>query len=312
MKKYYKFIIVIILMVLSFGMIACGKKDNDEVVKLSFKNTNKYEDLVKLNDKKISINGYMATSSPVDGSFIFLMNLPYQSCPFCKPNTSELTNTIEAYPKKNEKFTMTDQAIRVTGILKVAEEGKYFTDLYGYEFSFKIVDAEYTIIKESDLDGDAVLKTKVSSSGIVTEIYRMFDYLNFTCRWNTYFVNSYTDKTGKEVKGYYLYASDAIKFITTDGWQYNYGYKEDYFSSLINRVKQIDSTKLNDLVKVIEDAEKLSKEAIKELMDGNYTYELKYVEKFDNYDYIYTLNNEKYLVDKYEAIYYAFSDWYGI
>ena len=33
-------------------------------------------------------------------SFMFLMNLPYQSCPFCVPNTSQLSNTMEVYPKK--------------------------------------------------------------------------------------------------------------------------------------------------------------------------------------------------------------------
>lgn len=317
MNKILKLFIVLIILTISISLYGCKEgTDNGEsqsgITVISFKNTNRYEDLVKLDNKQVSINGYMATSSPVDGSFIFLMNLPYQSCPFCKPNTTELSNTIEAYPKKNQKFTMTTQAIRVVGTLKVAPQDNYFTDRYGYEFAFKIVDAEYEIIKESDLDGDAVLRTKVADAGIITEIYKMFDYLNFTCRWNTYYVNTYTDSNGNEVTGFYLYASDAINFITKDGAQYNYGYKDGYFEKLIAKIKKIDPDKLNDLVKVIEDAKKLSEEALKELFDGNYTSKKQYVEKFDKYDYIYTLNKEQYLVDKYESIYYAFSDWYGI
>ena len=43
-------------------------------VKLSFKSAASYEYLQTLNNKQVTINGYMATSSPVDGSFIFLMN----------------------------------------------------------------------------------------------------------------------------------------------------------------------------------------------------------------------------------------------
>ena len=104
-----------------------------DAVKLSFKSAASFEYLQTLNNKEVTINGYMATSSPVDGSFIFLMNMPYQNCPFCKPNTSQLSNTIEVYPEAKEKFSYTTSAIKIVGTMIVAEDpNKPFTDPFDY------------------------------------------------------------------------------------------------------------------------------------------------------------------------------------
>ena len=91
-----------------------------------------YDYLKTLDGTRVAISGYMATSSPVDGSFMFLMNLPYQNCPFCVPNTSQLSNTMEVYSKKDEPFGYTNQAIKVISTLKVADSAdKPVTDKYG-------------------------------------------------------------------------------------------------------------------------------------------------------------------------------------
>ena len=215
------------------SFVACGKGDEldpSNAVKLSFKDASGYDYLKTLDGQTVTINGYMATSSPVDGSFIFLMNLPYQSCPFCVPNTSQLSNTVEIYPKKGESFTYTSQAIKVIGKLEVAEnENEPFTDDYGYEFNFKIVDATYTIIKAEELSEDIALWQRIANTDVVNDIYKMYDYVNFLCSWNDYYINSYQDENGVTQPGYYLYPRDAESFIYTDGAQYNYGYKEGYF-----------------------------------------------------------------------------------
>ena len=307
-----KVIFILLFIVIFSSFFGCKKEsgNNDGVTKISFKESNSYDRLVKLKDTKVCINGYMATSSPVDGSFIFLMNLPYQSCPFCKPNTSELSNTIEAYPKRGEKFNYTGEAIRVTGTLKVAEKGEYFTDKYDYQFSFKLVDAEYTIIQEDDLDGDAVLRTKVANAGIVTDLYTMFDYLNFVCRWNTYFV-VISDTSHPDYPGYYLWPDDVKHYLYVEGAQYNYGYKANFFDDLIAKINKV-SPELNELVVVVERAKVLASSAIAELEAGNYSAKKEYIPKFEKEDYVYTITNGDKLTDEYESIYYAFSDWYGI
>lgn len=280
-----------------------------DALKLSFKSASSYDYLKTINGKEVAINGYMATSSPVDGSFIFLMNMPYQNCPFCKPNTSELSNTIEVYPKSKEKFSYTTSAIKVVGKLEVAEDpSKPFTDPFEYQFVFKIVDADYRILKDSDLTGEFALWQKFAKTTLITDIYKMFDYLDFVCRWPSYYVNSYENSNGETVPGFYLYASDAKNFIMTDGAQYNYGYKDGYFEKFITRINNISTTGFENLIKIINDAKALAEYALNELESGNYTSEYKYVAMFDSNDYVYTLNDTT-LATRSDDIYYAFATW---
>ena len=307
------FVLTVILVCTTF--VACDKGDDldpSEAVKLSFKAASGYDYLKTLDGQTVTINGYMATSSPVDGSFIFLMNLPYQSCPFCVPNTSQLSNTVEIYPKKGESFSYTSQAIRVVGKLEVAaNENEPFTDKYGYEFNFKIVDATYTIIKAEELGEDIALWQKIAGTDVVNDIYKMYDYVNFLCAWNTYYVNSSTNEKGEAVPGYYLYPSDAEKFIYNDGAQYNYGYKEGYFDSIIAKIESVDKTAFADLVANIRKAEALANDALAELENKNYTSEYKYVEMFGTEDYVYTLNKGEELQSRMNEVYSEFSTWLG-
>lgn len=324
MLKIFSCVLVIILALSSFSSCKKNKDDNggktnnsvdistDDVTKLSFKSASGYDYLKTLDGKPVSISGYMATSSPVDGSFMFLMNLPYQSCPFCVPNTSQLSNTMEIYPKKGDSFAYTTQAIQVVGTLEVCEnENEPFTDLYGYEFCCKIVDATYTIIKAEDLSANMALWQKIANSDVVNDIYKMYDYVNFLCAWDTYFVNSYEDVDGNLVKGYYLWPTDAKRLIYTDGAQYNYGYKEGYFDSIISKIEKVDKTAFSDLVANVRKAQALAQKALAELENGNYTFENKYIEKFDNTDDVYTLTNGKQLQEEMKTVYTEFSNWLG-
>lgn len=307
-------IFAMILVTISSAFCSCGSKNEDssDAISLSFKSSASYDYLKSIDGKKVTISGYMATSSPVDGSFIFLMNLPYQSCPFCVPNTSQLSNTMEIYPKKNESFSYTSQAIKVVGTLEVAkDENEPFTDMYGYEFNFKIVDATYTVIKAEDLSSDMALWQKIAESEVVNDIYKMYDYLNFVCAWNTYYVNSYTDVDGSYVPGYYLWPSDAKEYIYTSGAQFNYGYKDGYFDSIVKKIESIDKNAFADLVANVRAAEALASKALAELEAGNYTSEYKYIEMFGTEDYVYTLNKGAELKAEMNNIYSTFSDWLG-
>ncbi len=313
MKRYAKKILCLLIAVLmALSFFGCGDDDAANAVKLSFKSASSYDYLKGIDGKTVTINGYMATSSPVDGSFMFLMNLPYQSCPFCVPNTNELSNTMEVYPKKGESFDYTTQAIKVVGKLEVASDpDKPFTDDYGYEFSFKIVDATYTIIKAEELSPDLALWQSIAESDVITDIYEMYDYVNFLCAWNTYYMNPYEDANGNTVDGYFLYASDAEYFIYTDGAQWNYGYKEGYFEGIRQKIRAIDPDAFSDLIANVDKAEALANKALAELAAGNYTSEYKYVEKFGKSDYVFTINAGEELAAQMQEIYTEFSDWLG-
>ena len=308
-----RIVTLVLAVVLSLSVLGCGGSEKkDEVTKLSFKAASGYDYLKTLDGTQVTISGYMATSSPVDGSFMFLMNLPYQSCPFCVPNTSQLSNTMEVYAKDKEPFAFTNQAINIVGTLKVAErEDKPFTDMYGYEFNYKIVDASYTVIQAEELSKEMALWQKIAETDVVNDIYGMYDYVNFLCAWNTYVVNSSTDEDGNVTPGYYLYASDAEHLIKTDGAQYNYGYKDGYFDAIVKKITSVDSEAFSDLVANVNRAEALAKKALSELENGNYTYEKQYVEKFGTEDYVYTLNAGAELKSQMNTLYSEFANWLG-
>ena len=313
--KWISPLIVALLLVAAIVLPTFGEnkeKPSNEITKLSFKSAAEYDYLKTLDGTMVTINGYMATSSPVDGSFMFLMNLPYQNCPFCVPNTSQLSNTMEVYPQKGKKFTYTTQAIKIVGILDVAEdENQPFTDEYGYEFNYKIVDAQYSVLKSEDLSENLALWQKIAESEIIPEIYRMYDFVNFTCSWNEYFVNSYVDTDGNYQKGYYLYASDAKYYLFKDGAQWNFGTKEGYFDDIITKILAIDETAFQDLVTNVQQAQTLAQKAIDELQKDNYTSEYTNVEKFGNENYIFTLNLGDELKAEMNLLYRGFSTWLG-
>lgn len=312
-KKTIKIMCRIVCLLAAVLMVAplfAACDDNSTPTKLSFKSALEYSYLKSLDGKKVTINGYLATSSPADGSFIFLMNMPFQSCPFCKPNTSELSNTMEVYPKKGQKFDYVEQAVAVVGTLEVASDpDKPFTDLYGYEFNFKIVDAEYHILRDDEISAELAMWQKLSSTDVITQVYAMYDYVNFLCAWPTYYVSNWTDQDGNEQPGYFLYAEDAKNSIMTDGAQFNYGYADGYFDDIISDIRKVDAEAFEDLCANVEKAKALAERALAALENGDYTAEYQHVDQFGTDDFVYTLNNGEEFTAAMDELYLEFSNW---
>ncbi len=305
-RKIISTILAIIMLVSIFCFASCKDESYDEATKISFKETLSYEYLKTLDGTPVTINGYMATSSPLDGSYIYLMNLPYQSCPFCLPNTSQLSNTMAVYAIPGQKFDYTEQAIKITGVLKVApSENEFFTDYYDYEFNFKIVDAVYDILEESEL-GEKSMWSSIAESDIITDLYAMYDYAYFSTHWNTYTME-FTN--GED----YLYDTDAIVLITEEGRQFNYGYKDGYFDSLRSKVRAVSQTELENLIKMIDDVEALSKDAVTALQNGvgNETVfkkVYKYSKEFEDTRWQFEYNSNE-LQTRYNTAFAEFSTW---
>ena len=258
---------------------------------LKFTDAVSLETLTALDGKTVSIVGYMATLSPLSGKYLYLMNMPYQSCPFCVPNTTQLANTMAVYAPEGQTFGYTDQAIRVTGTLRIED----YTDEYGYVYNYRIADASYEIVDLAALSEDYALWQSIASDGVVAEINSMFDYLHFLCQWTEY-QSGYTDDDGSEVV-YFLYPGDVEMYLQDTG---PYGYAqeagEDYFPGLIERIRAISANDLEDLVTIVESAQQVAATALSELRAGNYTYDSA---------------ADKYALQKNEELYNAWYDAYS-
>ena len=145
--------------------------------------------------------GYMATVSPVSGKYLYLMNLPYQSCPYCVPNTNQLSNTIAVYAKDGDRFDFTDGPINVSGILETGN----FEDEYGYTYNYRIKDAVYTPVNSTEASEKLALWEKIANANLASDIYSMFDFIDFECNWPNYTADFGEGKV-------YLYPADVKYF----------------------------------------------------------------------------------------------------
>ncbi len=285
--------------ILAVSLAGCsGKTDTGEPTKLSFLDAVDISAIKALDGKNVTIVGYMATVSPVSGKFMYLLNLPYQSCPFCVPNSTQLANTMAVYAPEGKTFGYTEQAIQVTGKMEVGD----YTDEYGYVYNYRIVDASYQEVDLSTVSAQYALWMSIASDGVVGELTKMLDYLNFVCDWTEY-TSTMTGEDGSTIT-YYLYPGDAENYLKDDG---PYGFAayrvDDYFDNLIARVNGISPTELTDLVQIIKDAQTLEQYALSELAAGHYT--------LDALADKYTLEDAQNLTDQFAALYMRYSQWLG-
>jgi hypothetical protein len=296
MKRTFAFILAIVFAVLPLA--SCGGGDKSGGQLLSFSQAQSIEEMEKLDGKTVTIIGYMSTLSPISGEFMYLMNLPYQSCPFCVPNTTQLANTMAVYAKSAEGFEFTDRAIQVTGTLEFGD----YTDEFGYEYNYRIKDATYTVLNTDDMDPKIKLWQQLASTDVIAEIYQMYEYVNFLCFWPTYTAQF-------EGGGDYLYPDDAIYFYKTEGAQYNYGYQPGYFDALIAKVESVSKTDFTALVENIRKAQTLAAEAIAEIEAGNYASVAEYSGQFGDGRPQYKMNRAEEFDAKMQETYLEFAEW---
>lgn len=297
-----KLLTVLLSMVLVLGTFtACGNSNGGgEIVNntLSFSDANSVEEMKKLDGEAVNIIGYMSTLSPITGSFMYLMNLPYQSCPFCVPNTTQLSNTMAVYAKDGDSFEFTDRAIKVVGTLEFGD----YTDEYGYEYAYRIKDATYTEVDTSEMGEKLQLWQQLASTDVISDVYNMYEYVNFLCFWPTYTAEF---EAGKD----YLYPTDALHFIETEGAQYNYGYADGYFEDMIATIKEVNATEFGTLIENIKKAQALADKAFAALKNDEYISTAEYSAVFGDGRSQYIMNDNAAYEAEMEAIYTEFAEW---
>jgi hypothetical protein len=295
MKKHL--LMVTLLAIAVMCLSGCGNSMKTATAqKLSFAESVSIDSIKALDGKPVTITGYMATLSPLNGDYIYLMNLPYQSCPFCVPNTQQLDNTMAVYAAKGTKFDYTDRPVKITGRMELGD----FTDEYGYTYNYRIADAGYEVVDLSQVSSDYAMYQSLAEDGVIADVNSMFDYLLFVCQWTEY-QGSGVDGNGQQIT-YYLYPGDVENVLVDDG---DYGYaaqaNEDYFPGLISRVKNVGGDSLTELTEIIDDAQDLEQDARNELGEQRYSYD----EAADKY----ILDNSDELYNRFYEIYGRFSQW---
>lgn len=139
---------------------------SDGSYQIRFSDLVSIKDLEEYKDKTVTAIGYLSPISSYDGSFAYLMNMPYQTCPYCVPSDTKISNTISIFAKNGEKIKFTEAAIMVKGILKLEP----FTDYYGYSYNYRIIDATIKEVDTSELGDKIALYNKLAEKEILTKI----------------------------------------------------------------------------------------------------------------------------------------------
>lgn len=192
-----------------------------DIITLKFNDDFDYKEYV---GKKVKIRGYMSTLSPVDGKFIYLMNVPYQICPFCMPNTTTIVNTIAAYAPQNKRFDFYDGAVEIIGILS----DEYTEDEFGYVYPYKIIDASYTKIDTAQLSENLKMYGSLSQDGIINDMMALTERVDY----NAFFA-SVDMNMGIEAD-----------FMVVDNSE---------FDAVIKRINAISKTDYADLITILEE-----------------------------------------------------------
>lgn len=289
-----------LLLALIFALIplsSCGST-TPEVLVLRFADKVSVDELSLSQAATVTIIGFMSTEMPRSGTHFYLMNMPRQSTPYSVPNTANLINTVAVFAKDGEAFKYTDCAVRVTGTLEFGS----FVDQLGHEYNYRIRDAVAELPDDADLTGELFIWQQLAKSGVVSEIYRMYNYVTFLCFWPTY-TAPFQDKDD------YLYPNDAIYFFQTVGAEYHYGYEENYFSDIAATVRGIGSERLEALLHNIEALQALADDAIAELEAGNYTVCEEYTNTFGDGRSQYRMNKADEYDAALDAAYREFAEW---
>lgn len=194
-----------------------------DIITLKFNNDFDYEEYV---GKQVKIRGYMSTLSPVDGKFIYLMNVPYQICPFCMPNTTTIVNTIAAYAPQGKRFDFYDGAIEITGT--VSDE--YTEDEFGYFYPYKIIDASYTKIDTAQLSESLKMYGSLSQDGIINDMMALTERVDYNAFLVYYDINDGTK------------AATDIEVVDNSE-----------FDAIIKRINAISKTDYADLISILEE-----------------------------------------------------------
>ena len=174
-----KILYIILSIILTFLLVGCsgngtvsqnneylGVKKVDGIPQIRFKDLVELKDLEEYNNMMVSAVGYLSPILAYDNSFGYLMNLPYQTCPYCVPGDEKITNTIAIFAKDGKTIDYTESAIVVTGTLKL----EYYMDEYGYEYDYRLVDVS---IKEADTStvGDKITAyNQIGDKKVLTNI----------------------------------------------------------------------------------------------------------------------------------------------
>ena len=186
---------------------------SDGSYQIRFSDLVSLEDLKEYDNKTVTAIGYLSPITSYDGSFGYLMNLPYQTCPYCLPSDTKITNTLAIFAKSGKKIEFTEAAVMVRGTLKLEP----YTDSYGYSYNYRIVDVTIEEADTSELGEKITLYNKLAEKQILTQIMDILYAVDYNVYYDEYIADGATyDREIVDVTNIETIINELNEFNTED------------------------------------------------------------------------------------------------
>ena len=184
MKKKVIIIGVIIILSIIIGVIGTliFININQETYTIKFKNLVALEELEKYENKKVQAIGFLSPISPVDGTFAYLMNMPFQTCPYCVVDDERITNTLAVFAEDGKKIEYTESVVMVVGKLKLEE----YTDEFGYKYNVRLVDAHVEEITSEEIEEKIQIFNQLADKEILGVMLNNLNELDINIYYDAY------------------------------------------------------------------------------------------------------------------------------
>ncbi|MBO5180067.1 MAG: hypothetical protein J6B87_06975 [Clostridia bacterium] len=224
------FLLIIISMFMFVGCSNSTESSNDDIKKtknvlnaarimsdgsyqIRFSDLVELEALKEYNNETVTALGYLSPIMGYDGSFGYLMNLPYQTCPYCLPSDTKITNTIAIFTEKGKPIDFTEAAVLVKGTLKLEP----YTDEYGYSYNYRMVDVTIEKADTSDLGEKITLYNKLAEKEILTKLMDTLYWVDENVFYDEYTANGAVyDRTIVDLTNLDAVINDLSEFNTEE------------------------------------------------------------------------------------------------
>lgn len=236
--------VMLVVLCLTSVLVASGcgvgmKSSDSDVKEIRFKDMMSIDELKKYDGKQVSITGFMATISPLEGQYVYLQNIPYQNCPFCKPNTNELVNTMAVHAPDGKPFDFMDVPVKMTGMLEMGN----FKDDLGYTYQYRIIDAKAEKADIKGYEDDIAKYTALVDKGFAMTFNEMVNELFATVNY---------EQSGLKV--------EELKPLD-----------ESKLNEMEKMFDGLDKKDYKEVVDALKQLKSVVKSVNKDLADGNYT-----------------------------------------
>lgn len=203
-----KIIFVVLAIIAIFTLTGCneenieGTKVNNEyqsgrevtgTFQIRFKDLVEISKLKSYNNKTVTAVGYLSPIMSYDGSFGYLMNLPYQTCPYCMPDDTRITNTLAVFAPEGKSLDYTEAAVVVTGTLKLED----YIDDYGYQYSYRLVDAKIEPADTETVGEKIAIYNLIADKNILANIMDAMYAVDYDVFYEDYIRSGYNVKIEK-------------------------------------------------------------------------------------------------------------------